>query len=78
MHNLFSYMGINEENIISFFKKIMSSENIMFTIIWHDNVLKMKGGRMYGAVLDYLDSNGAIFCTGKQMCDLIQKNMITK
>jgi hypothetical protein len=26
------------------------------TVIWHDNVLQMKGGRMYKRILEYLTS----------------------
>lgn len=69
---LFAYMGITEENLISFFERVLNTDNKIFTIVWHDNVLKMKGGRMYEVVVKYLHSKDVIFCTGKEMCDLIE------
>tara|TARA_Y100000590_G_scaffold24490_1_gene27818 strand:- start:8750 stop:9520 length:771 start_codon:yes stop_codon:yes gene_type:complete len=58
---LFTHMQIKEENIISEFKKTLeigrnfSDENVI-SVIWHDNVLKMKGGRMYKKILEFLVS----------------------
>ena len=59
---MFTYMKISEEQIVPTFKqtldysrKIDSDFNII-TVIWHDNVLKMKGGRMYGKILELLTS----------------------
>lgn len=69
---LFAYMKITEKNIISFFERVLKNDNDIFTIVWHDNVLKMKGGRMYANVIEYLDSNDVIFCTGKEICDLVE------
>lgn len=68
---LFAYMGITEENIVSFFERVLNMNNNIFTIVWHDNVLKMKGGRMYANIIEYLYSNDVIFCTGKEMYDLV-------
>jgi len=58
---LFTYMKIQEEKIIPEFQKTLDlgrslSENNVITIIWHDNVLKMKGGRMYKQILEFLTS----------------------
>ncbi len=58
---LFTYMKIREEKIISEFQKTLDlgrslSENNVISIIWHDNVLKMKGGRMYKQILEFLTS----------------------
>jgi peptidoglycan/xylan/chitin deacetylase (PgdA/CDA1 family) len=58
---LFTHMGIKEEGIIPEFKKTLeigrkySDENVI-SVIWHDNVLKMKGGRMYEKILEFLIS----------------------
>ena len=58
---LFTYMGIKEEGIIPEFKKTLeigreySKENVI-SVIWHDNVLKMIGGRMYEKILEFLTS----------------------
>ena len=59
---LFTHMKIKEEQIIPTFestlnlgRKVNDSFNVI-TVIWHDNVLKMKGGRMYKKILEYLTS----------------------
>ena len=58
---LFTYMKVQEEKIISEFQKAIElgrsiSENNVISVIWHDNVLKMKGGRMYKQILEFLTS----------------------
>ena len=58
---LFTYMKIQENKIISEFQKTLDlgrslSENNVISVIWHDNVLKMKGGRMYKQILEFLTS----------------------
>ena len=58
---LFTHMKIQEEKIISEFKKTLDlgrslSKNNVISVIWHDNVLKMKGGRMYKQILEFLTS----------------------
>jgi peptidoglycan/xylan/chitin deacetylase (PgdA/CDA1 family) len=58
---LFTCMKIREEKIISEFQKTLDigrslSENNVISVIWHDNVLKMKGGRMYKQILEFLTS----------------------
>ena len=58
---LFTYMKIKEEKIISEFQKTLElgrsiSENNVISVLWHDNVLKMKGGRMYKQILEFLTS----------------------
>jgi peptidoglycan/xylan/chitin deacetylase (PgdA/CDA1 family) len=59
---MFTYMKIEEEQIIPTFKstldygrKLNSDFNII-TVIWHDNVLQMKGGRAYKNILEFLTS----------------------
>ena len=58
---LFTHMGIKENGIVPEFKKTLelgrnfSDENVI-SVIWHDNVLKMKGGRMYEKILEFLTS----------------------
>ena len=70
---LFTYMGITEKNILSFFEQVIKKDTL-FTIVWHDNVLRMKGGRMYADVIKYLHSNDVVFCTGNEICDLIENH----
>tara|TARA_Y100001936_G_scaffold129418_1_gene126551 strand:+ start:134 stop:901 length:768 start_codon:yes stop_codon:yes gene_type:complete len=58
---LFTYMKIEEEQIITEFQKTLDigrslSEENVISVIWHDNVLKMKGGRMYKKILEFLVS----------------------
>jgi len=59
---LFTYMKINENNLISIFKKTLeqsrnhNSDFNIITINWHENVLRMKGGRMYEKILEFLSS----------------------
>ena len=61
---LFTHMKIKEEEIIPIFQKTLdlsrsrynSRNQNVFSIIWHDNVLKMKGGRMYKQILEFLTS----------------------
>ena len=71
---LFSYMGINEENILTFFEQVLQANNKIFTIVWHDNVLRMKGGRMYSHIIDFLHSKNVTFCTGKEICNILQND----
>jgi hypothetical protein len=59
---LFTYMKIGEDKILSIFEKTLDYSRALaanfgvLTVIWHDNVLKMKGGRMYSKILEYLTS----------------------
>ena len=58
---LFTHMKIQEDKIISEFQKTLDlgrslSENNVISVLWHDNVLKMKGGRMYKQILEFLTS----------------------
>jgi len=59
---LFTHMKIPEDKIISIVEKTLNScrqldsdFNVM-TVLWHDNVLKMKGGRMYEKILEFLSN----------------------
>jgi len=77
---LFSHMNISEERIISTIEKTLnlcrqldSDFNIM-TILWHDNVLKMKGGRMYPKILEFLASqDDVVMCNGLELANKIKK-----
>jgi peptidoglycan/xylan/chitin deacetylase (PgdA/CDA1 family) len=76
---LFSYMNISEEKLILTVEKTLNScrqldsdFNIM-TILWHDNVLKMKGGRMYSKILEFLASqDDVIMCNGIELANKIK------
>jgi peptidoglycan/xylan/chitin deacetylase (PgdA/CDA1 family) len=75
---LFTYMGIKEEEIIPEFKKTIeigrnSSEENVISVIWHDNVLKMKGGRMYEKILEYLTAQDDVkILPGKDLVKILK------
>ena len=59
---MFTYMRIAEKEIVPTFENTLECSreanpdfNII-TVIWHDNVLQMKGGRMYSKILEFLTS----------------------
>ena len=57
---LFTYMKISENQIINLFEDVLNKirkinyETNVITVNWHDNVLKMKGGRMYKKIIEFL------------------------
>ncbi|MGB9631536.1 MAG: hypothetical protein ACPL09_06135 [Candidatus Methanodesulfokora sp.] len=57
---LFTYMNINEERIIKVFEEAIDIAKRMkkdvITVLWHDSSVKMRGGRAYGKVLEFLYS----------------------
>ena len=62
---LFTHMKIKEDGLIPEFKKALDigrniSDHNVISVIWHDNVLKMKGGRMYAKILEFLSSQDDI------------------
>ena len=71
---LFTYMKIKEEKIISLFNDVLNharcnnQEFNIISLLWHDNVLKMKGGRMYPKILEFLASQeDVVFCNGIEL-----------
>ena len=78
---LFTHMNISEEKIISIVEKTLNScrqlesnFNLM-TILWHDNVLKMKGGRMYPKILEFLSSqDDVVMGSGIELVNEIKRN----
>lgn len=77
---LFTYMQIAEDSLVSIFKKTLDysrnlGRNNILTIIWHDNVLKMKGGRKYKDILEFLVSQDDVkILRGMDVVDIIQKS----
>jgi peptidoglycan/xylan/chitin deacetylase (PgdA/CDA1 family) len=59
---LFTYMHIPEERIVEQIGKAIElvPGGSFVTILWHDNVLKMKGGRMYSKIVDFLASKDSV------------------
>lgn len=78
---LFTYMKISEDKIISMVEKTLNScrqlnsdFNVM-TILWHDNVLKMKGGRMYKKILEFLSNQEDVeMVSGIELANKVLKN----
>ena len=75
---MFTHMGINEEGIIPEFEKTLeigrkfSNENVI-SVIWHDNVLKMKGGRMYEKILEFLTTQDDVkILPGKDLVKILK------
>ena len=75
---LFTHMKIEEEQIISEFQKTLdigrniAKENVI-SVIWHDNVLKMKGGRMYEKILEFLTSQDDVkILPGKELVKILE------
>ena len=75
---LFTHMNINEDGIIPEFKKTLEigrrySEKNVISVIWHDNVLKMKGGRMYEKILEFLTSQDDVkILSGKDLVKILE------
>ena len=77
---LFTYMNISEERIIPIVENTlnscrnMNSDFNIMTILWHDNVLKMKGGRMYPKILEFLSTQDDVqMCKGIDLATIIDK-----
>lgn len=75
---LFTHMKISEKQIIPTFEKTLNySRNLnrdfnVITVIWHDNVLKMKGGRMYAKILQFLISQEDVkICRGIDLAKMV-------
>jgi len=75
---LFTHMKIEEEQIVREFEKALdigrniAKENVI-SVIWHDNVLKMKGGRMYEKILEFLTSQDDVkILPGKELVKILE------
>ncbi|MDA0756947.1 MAG: hypothetical protein O2864_06555 [Crenarchaeota archaeon] len=75
---LFTHMGIKEDGIISEFEKTLEigrkfSQQNVISVLWHDNVLKMKGGRMYDKILEFLTSQDDVkILPGKDLVKILK------
>lgn len=77
---LFTHMGITEENIMRVFEdtlnygRALNQEFNVITVLWHDNVLKMKGGRMYGKIIELLATQEDVkICRGIDLVKIIKQ-----
>ena len=75
---LFTHMEIKEDGIIPEFKKTLEigrriSDQNVISVIWHDNVLKMKGGRIYEKILEFLESQEDVkILPGKELIKILK------
>ena len=76
---LFTYMKLSEDEILPTIKKTLDygrnldRVNNVITILWHDNVLKMKGGRMYKNILEILTSQDDVkICKGEELVSILK------
>jgi len=79
---LFTYMQILEDQIVPTFQRTLDySRNLendfgIITVLWHDNVLKMIGGRMYEKIVEFLSSQDDVkICTGIELSNIIKKSI---
>lgn len=75
---LFTYMKINESQLVALFEKTLDQckkmKKDIVTVIWHENVLKMTGGRMYPSILQYLTSRDDVtICRGIDLAKMINQ-----
>jgi hypothetical protein len=78
---LFTHMNVTEDKILDIFRyaldcgrKCNNFFNVI-TVIWHANVLKMKGGRKYQDILEYLSSQEDVkIVKGGELADIISSN----
>jgi hypothetical protein len=74
---IFTYLKLREEQVLKLVNdtvetcKKLGSKGI-FTLIWHDCSLKMKGGRIYPTILESLSSMDDVkLCRGIDLADAI-------
>ena len=80
---LFTHMGLEEKDIVPIFQKTLdysrklNSDFNIITVLWHDNVLKMKGGRMYPKILEFLTSQDDVkICRGIDLAKMINEKSL--
>ena len=61
------------KDVLKYSRETNSEFNII-SLLWHDNVLKMKGGRMYPKILEFLSSqDDVVMCNGIDLVNKIKK-----
>ncbi len=76
---LFTHMKIPENKLVDIFKNTLDYSrtlgNQILTMIWHDNVLQMKGGRKYKEILEFLVSQDDVeLVRGIDLVEKIKKS----
>jgi hypothetical protein len=67
---LWGYMKANEEEgmkAVGKLKEAVADVNGLLTILWHTEAARMKGGRLYPAVLDSLPKDGCFIASGREI-----------
>ncbi|HSV49607.1 MAG TPA: hypothetical protein VLH35_04760 [Candidatus Acidoferrales bacterium] len=74
---LFTYMKHTEESILPFIvktaKELYEGGAELLTLLWHDNAVMMKGGRVYPQLIEQLADLDITFLTGSQAFEMIQQ-----
>ena len=75
---LFTYMGQTEETIVPFIvetvDQLYAAGAEILTLLWHDNAVMMRGGRVYPQLIKQLVDRGDItFLTGKEAFNQVQE-----
>jgi hypothetical protein len=77
---LFTYMHMPEDKIVNTFMDALDCArryNRIFniiTVVWHSNVLKMKGGRKYKDILEYLSCQEDVkLVNGIELANIVNK-----
>ena len=75
---LFTYMGLTEKTVIKFLlntmEKLFDTGVQIMTLLWHDNAVMMKGGRVYPDLIEKLDSSSHVtFLKGIDAFELVQR-----
>jgi hypothetical protein len=74
---LFTYMKHTEESIVPFIvktaKELYTNGAEILTLLWHDNAVMMKGGRVYPKLVEELAALDITFLTGLQAFELVQQ-----
>ncbi len=80
---IFTFMHIPEDKIVNLFHNTLdnarkqNSDFNVVTVIWHDNVLKMKGGRIYENILEFLSSQeDVVINRGIDLANIIIKEKL--
>ncbi len=75
----FTYLVRIEADVLKLFKQIIRTclrqiQNKIITIIWHNCSLKMRYGRKYGEVLEYLTSLKNVYIRkGIELANMVEK-----
>lgn len=77
---MFTYIKVQESDIIATFDRMLETGRSsgrdfnVISVLWHDNVLKMKGGRMYPKILEHLASQDDVrIARGIDIAEMINR-----